>query len=151
MAGFQIIVKDQAIRARLKKLQAATGDLLPVLKPAGEVMKSSVEENFEVGGRPKWKPLSAVTIKMKGHSRPLILHGFLKNVTLKVTKDQAVLGTQPNTSAYAARQQFGWPGGGARYGGKVKTPARPFLVLQEADKKEILDLLDRHIAKAMQG
>lgn len=145
MAGFQIIVDDKAIKARLKKLEAATGNLLPVLKPAGEVMKTSVAENFEGGGRPKWQPLAATTIKRKGHSRPLIWKGFLKNVTLKVTKDAAILGTQPNTSAYAARQQFGWPGG------KVKTPARPFLVLQQEDKREILEMLDRHIKKAMIG
>jgi phage virion morphogenesis protein len=149
MAGFQIIVKDQAIIARLRKLQAATGDLSPVLEPAGERMKLSVEQNFEAGGRPKWQPLSAVTIKLKGNSRILIDRGFLKNVTLKITKGQAIIGTQPNTAAYAARQQLGWPGGGARYGGKVKTPARPFLVLQDADREYILELVDRHIKKAM--
>lgn len=151
MAGFQVVIKDQAIRDRLKKIEAATGNLQPVLKNAGEVMKSSVEQNFEVGGRPKWRPLAESTVNRKGHRRPLIDRGFLKQVTLKVTRNQAVLGTQPNTSDYAARQHFGWNGAGSRAGGKVKTPARPFMVLQDADKEEILEMLDRHIKKAMTG
>jgi len=149
MAGLQVIVKDSGIRSRLRKLEAATGDLTPVLKPGGDVMKSSVEENFEVGGRPRWKPLSAATIKRKGHSQPLIWKGILRNVTLRVTQEQAVLGTQPAARDYAARQQFGWDGTGSRAGGKVKTPKRPFLVLQDADKDEILALLDKHIQRAM--
>lgn len=144
MAGLQVTIKDSGIQRRLEKLQRATGNLRPVLKPAGEVMKSSVEENFEVGGRPRWKPLKDATIDRKGHSRPLILKGVLKMVTLKVTDKEAVLGTHPAAKAYAARQHFGWPAGTASV-----TPARPFMKLQDEDKKEIIDLLDKHIARAM--
>jgi len=158
MAGFQIVIKDEAIRARLKKLEAATGNLLPVLRSGGQVMMTSVRKNFEVGGRPKWQPLSAVTAnspigkkgsRLRGYTPILHVRGFLKNVTLRVTKDQAILGTAPNTKDYAARQQFGWPGGGKRYGGKVKTPARPFMLLQAEDRQEILAVLDKHIEDAM--
>ena len=145
MAGLTITVKDDAVKAALKRLIDAGANLLPFYTDVKEVVLNSVRRNFEKGGRPKWLPLSPRTIERKGHSRPLIEKGILQNIVGKSTAEFARIGVQPSAKAYAAIQHFG---GRAGRGRKVKIPARPYLVLQEKDKKEIVRLAEEHIRRA---
>lgn len=151
MAGltYNIAVSDTAALQALKNLHNRGRNTLPLMKQIAEVAVSSVQENFEKGGRPRWAPLAASTIKRKGHARPLIFRGQLMRVSRKVSAMTVLIGVQPNTRAYAARQHFGWPGTGSRAGGKVKTPARPFMKLQREDEREIADLVERFYTKVL--
>ena len=70
---FDIRVDDQALQEKLKALGERTGKLKPALETIGEILVTSIQRNFEAGGRyskPKswrggntrWRPLSAVTL-----------------------------------------------------------------------------------------
>lgn len=43
-----------------------------------DVIAPSLQDNFDVGGRPKWAPLASYTIEKKGFSSPLIETGNLR-------------------------------------------------------------------------
>jgi len=138
MAGVTGKIEDSELQRKIKALRQGVGDPSDLMKLWGEIAHASIRRNFEVGGRPtKWKPLSKVTIALKGHARPLIRRGFLQNITVRPLRDHVLLGVQPAAKDYAARQHFGFDGSGARAGGKVKTPARPFMLLQAEDKQQM--------------
>jgi phage gpG-like protein len=46
---------------------------------------------------------------------------------------------------YARRHHFGYEGGTGR--GRAATPARPFLLFQDEDLKEVGEIFTRHIEK----
>jgi phage virion morphogenesis protein len=129
----------------LREFAVNVADTLPLMKNIGEIALASVQENFEVGGRPKWQPLAPATIKAKGHSKPLVASGVLKSVVMKATANQVTVGVQPAAKDYAAIQHFG---GKAGRGGKVTIPARPFMLLQNEDLQEIEELVQTWPATA---
>jgi len=149
MAGVKVTITDREFVRKIRALREGVRGPSALMKNWGEIAGTSILENFEVSGRPtKWKPLSKITIKLKGHARPLIGRtGNLMRITIKPEQSRVVIGTNPATKDYAARQQFGWPGGGGRYGGKVKTPARPFILLQPEDKIEMGEVARRFFVR----
>ena len=177
MAGVTIIVKDDAVKAVLERMRAAGADMLPFFKQVGTYVQASVVRNFEEGGRPKWTPLKAATIKRKrGKTSILVDKGILKGVTMQAGADFAKVGVQPAAKAFAAIHQFGGtinhPGGTAYFPKKdgeivyvsnakarpsmprtkphsITIPARPYLVLQDEDVREILRLAEKHIRDAV--
>ena len=132
-----ISITDNAT-APLRAFAVNVADLKPLMANLGEIAHASVIENFEVGGRPKWLPLAPATIKKKGHTKPLIASGVLKNITRKVTENSVLIGVPPAAKDYAAIQHFG---GKAGRGHKVTIPARPYMLLQDEDLREIDDLV----------
>lgn len=129
------------------------------LTTASVYMLGSIEKNFQQQGRPqKWTPLSPRTLasrrkrnkrlRAEGEaagrgSRILIDMARLKNsMTFIATDTSSEIGTNVK---YARRHQFGYPGGQGR--GHSKTPARPFLVVQPEDIKEIGEIFSRHFRK----
>ncbi|MEI8389567.1 MAG: phage virion morphogenesis protein [bacterium] len=142
----EIKIEDKEIQQLLKKLIAKTENLRPLMKNIAGIMMDSVEENFEKEGRPeKWQELSEVTIKQrkkKGYYPCTILtmRGELAvSITSKYDDNSAIVGTN---KAYAAIQQFG---GNAGKNKKVKIPARPFLMLGEKEKVEILEEVQNYV------
>lgn len=109
-------------------------------------MKASIERNFQASGRPKkWKPLAESTLERRKGRSPKILidSSHLKNsMSDRLTSDGVEVGTNV---IYAKRQHFGYPGGSGR--GHSKTPARPFMLLQEEDIRDIGEVFKRHIAR----
>jgi phage gpG-like protein len=143
-----------------ERLLGKTRDFTPVTKDMGERMRFSIEENFRTGGRPeRWKQwalstalaearsLSAKGITSKEREQRLtkaktgmvlIRSGRLKNsITYKPDSTGLTVGTNV---IYARIQQLG---GETGRGGKVRIPARPYLVVQESDlayfRKRILE------------
>lgn len=54
---------------------------MPLQRSIQEVLAPSIRTNFDVGGRPPWKPLVAETIAQKGgDTDPLVRSGTLKSV-----------------------------------------------------------------------
>jgi phage virion morphogenesis protein len=143
---------------RLKRLSKAGADLRKPLSECGEIMRRSIEQNFQQGGRfsspndwrgggNRWADLSPVTIELrkkenKWPGKKLIKSAELKNSISAVVKgNELEVGTNLE---YAAIQHYG---GQAGRNHKVTIPARPFLVVQDEDIENMVDVLDKHISK----
>ena len=135
MAGLTITINDAELQRKLRNLERGLIDPSPLMKVWGEIAHASITENFEVGGRPPWRPLSPATIQRKGHARPLIGRtGNLSRIIVQPGRDFVKIGVSPAARSYAAIHQFGGQAGRNR---KVKIPARPYLVLQPEDETEM--------------
>jgi phage virion morphogenesis protein len=122
-------------KATLAALSAKMKNMTPVMKTIGQVIRTSIQKNFEEGGRPQgWIKLSPATVgkKRKGAGKILVDSGRLKNsIKVQAFSDRVEVGTNV---IYAAIHHFG---GQAGRGGKVRIPARPYMLIQEEDWKEI--------------
>jgi phage virion morphogenesis protein len=136
---------------RISQLATDTRHVEGALRSAGTHVVGSVQKNFEQQGRPrKWSPLAPATLRQrrkgKGRGGPKILvdTGKMKNsINYQVYGEGVKIGLN---AVQARRQHFGYPGGAGR--GHSRTPARPFLVLQEPeDVIAIGDIFRRHIAR----
>lgn len=142
MAGVTYKIEDAELRRKLSALRRGVLDATPLMKQWGEIAREAIAYNFEQGGRPgKWKKLSPITVKLKAQrgasdpERVLFFKGALSGgIAYKVTNKSVIIGTSPNTRAYAAIQQFGGLAGRNR---KVKIPARPYMVVPPGDLDEM--------------
>lgn len=168
----QIKVDDSELRALLKALQAKLGNLTPVMREIGSIVRTSVVKNFEVGGRysevgsvkggsKKWQPLSVSTLfarparQIVGKRGRFLASFERKLMNRKILFKQGLLLGSINYQAaadsvrigphrvYAAIHQFG---GRAGRGKKVKIPARPYLVVQDEDLAEMKAAITRHLS-----
>ena len=99
-----------------------------LMKQLAGTMHHAVRQNFKQGGRPKW-----LGIKYR-NGKPLIDKGALRdNINQAYDNDTALVGTN---MVYAAIHHFGGMAGRNR---KVAIPARPFLVLTNEDKQDLMD------------
>lgn len=87
MADIDIKIDDTEVKDLLDKLAKRSSDMTPAMKTIGEIIRTSVVTNFEVGGRysepgswrggsNRWQPLSAATL----------LAGFRKRKHLTKTR-----------------------------------------------------------------
>ena len=91
-------------------------------------MRAAVLQNFKQGGRPKWLGLKC------RDGKPLIDTGALRgSIGELADNDTALVGTN---IVYAAIHHFGGQAGRNR---KVTIPARPFLMLTNEDKQDLMD------------
>jgi phage gpG-like protein len=136
---------------RVAQMATDTRHVERPLKSAGAYMLGSVQKNFQSQGRPqKWTPLAPSTLaarrKGRGRGGPQILidTARMKNqIGFKVHSAGVEVGLN---AVQAKRQHFGYPGGTGR--GHSKTPARPFLLIQEPeDVIEVGKIFRRHIAR----
>lgn len=168
---FQIEVDDSELIKLLDELKQRTSDLKPVLQVIGELMKTSVKRNFEVGGRysepgswrggtRSWDPLSLATLFAGQKSKYVTKKGkFRKGVEEKFRNRHILFRTgrlmksityqasryqlSVGTNViYAAIHNFGGPAG---RGKKVHIPARPYLVVQNEDLERIRGILMKHL------
>lgn len=135
-----IRVDDSEVKNLLKNLQAKMRDLTPVMKIVGQTIRTSVIKNFEQGGRPvKWKPSARASIK--GDKTLIDTSRLMGSITPRAYSNKAEIGTNV---IYSAIHQFG---GKAGRGRKAKIPARPFLMVQEEDWKEIKETVQGYLLK----
>lgn len=145
MLTFLVKTDDARWQGKVSALLRGLANAAPLMRLWGEIAHASITENFEVGGRPKWKRLSPVTIALKGHDRPLIgKTGNLAKIVVRPGATEVRLGTQPAARAYAAIQQYG---GRAGRGLKILIPARPYMMLQAEDEREIEDVTRRYLKR----
>jgi phage virion morphogenesis protein len=106
-----------------------------------------------------WAPLSAEYAAWKKAETAsdllLVLHGHLMDSIAHQTSERAVrIGTN---RVYGATHQFGAAKGsfGTDKRGRPipwgDIPARPFLGVSEADKEEILEILEEHVRRALRS
>lgn len=160
----EVKIEDKEVKEALKKAAERIGDLTPVMRTIGEVVRTSIERNFIASGRPKWKPSGRV--KKKG-GQTLSDSGVLRRsfsvneAIIRATRNSVSVGTNVK---YAAIHQLGGrtrahdirpknkkalrtPFGlfrKVRHPGSV-IPARPFLMVQDEDWTEIEHTINDYI------
>jgi len=132
---------DSEVREFLAGLKARMEDTRPLMAILGEVGLTSIQRNFEVGGRPaRWKRLADATIKQrqkqnKWPGKILVRKGFsggmLGDINYKATRDKVVWNSH---KIYGAIQHFGGQAGKNK---SSTIPARPYMLLQEQDLNEM--------------
>lgn len=142
-----IQIDDREVMATLKRVAAKVDNLRPVMGMIAADMLDAVRENFDQEGRPeRWTPLAPSTLKRlekKGSTGKMLNRssaGLWHSIHPQSDADSARVGTNKK---YAAIHHFGGPAG---RGHKVNIPARPFMVLDEDDKRQIVVKLERYLA-----
>ncbi len=147
----KVSIDDRELKDLLGRLQSRLGNLTPVMKIIGEIVRKSVWENFRQGGRPdEWAPNSPATLKRKKGNSPLIgkgmSGGMMGSITYRAGKDRVEIGTNKK---YAATHQFGR----GRIS-SIKTrrelpaiPARPFLMVQDEDWPTIKEAINSYLLR----
>lgn len=135
------IYDDSKFQKMVKKMLGKLGNLQPAHEIAGEILHASILKNFEDGGRPnKWQDLKESTKKQRRKQgtwpgqilvRSGLRGGLMGAISYDAAPDKVVfVGNKP----YSAIQHFG---GMAGKGKKTKIPARPHMMMQDEDWKEI--------------
>lgn len=113
----------------LETLLARLDDLSPALITAGELMVSSVMQNFALQGRPQpWRPLSPGTIRKKGNDTILVDTGRLIG-----------------SISYVAGRDYASVTAGAPYAGFVQEAGRTFLLFQDEDIPAVKGLIEDYL------
>lgn len=134
-----------------------------ILMRAGDDIKSGILRRFEATTAPEiapggnkahraqgktWKPLAASTVERKrraGRTQMLVWSGAMRdNIGHKVTVTPKVCRLEVGTTAYSEK--------GAPYpeyiqAGTSKMPARPFIGVDRADVKAVVDLILQELAR----
>lgn len=176
----EIKVDDKEVIGALNRLLEAGGDLTPAMRAISEALVDASARAFDQEQDPAtgvpWKALSAVTVALRGgDARPILQRSgqLAASVQADYGRDFAAAGTNKE---YAATHQFGAKQGEfgrysqveryRKYGDKDfrkyagtkrgfpipwnDIPPRPFLGIGESDKVAILDIINEHLARAVQ-
>ena len=146
-----IEIDDREVRAALDRMTKAGGDLGPAMREIAGVLADAAEQAFESESDPatgqSWPSLAPATIRQRerkgkwpGKMLQVSQGGLAGSIQPEYGRDHAAAGTN---KVYAAIHQFG---GQAGRGRKVTIPPRPFLGIGPDDRREILDILRRHLA-----
>lgn len=167
----KITVDDTGVKLLFERLQKKMSDMTPVMQEVGEIVRTSVVRNFEVGGRYSeagnwrggsrtWKPLSIATLFAGKKGRFVTKSGRYKKGVEEKLKNRAILVKEGHlldsikwkassdkveigtNKVYASIHQLGGPAGREL---KVNIPARPFMVVQDEDISEIKRAILRHL------
>lgn len=145
-ASLRINVKydDRKVRAGLKRLARAGGNLTDAFAEIGEHLTESTRNRFDQGVDPEgnqWEPLAAKTVVRKKKNADKILlesGGLMDSLHYNASSHQLEFGTN---LIYGATHQFGREDAGI--------PARPFLGISTDDEHEILNIIEDHIRSAL--
>ena len=178
MDGFEIKVDNQGLVEKLKALDRRVSNLRPFFEEVGEIIKTSIVRNFEVGGRYravgdwhggslKWQALSTVTLFgaregigkgggkfVEKKSGDLTQKGQNRLAGKKILIQEELLMGSINWRAASAEVEVGSNlaysaihnfGGKAGRNKAVTIPGRPYMVVQDEDLEQILQVADEHI------
>ncbi len=171
----KVDIQDEPVKKLLAAIQSRVGNLRPAMGLIGEIVQSSILENFEKQGRPApWASLRPATITQrqkqgKWPGKILQRTGALKRIAYNASATKVELTAN---APYAATHQFGarkgqfgtvaahvkahvrkLHGKTVAVSGHTRTvpvpwgdiPARPFMMVQEEDWDEIRESLIDHI------
>lgn len=160
MTGITVEVLDESVIAALKRLRARAQDMLPAMEEIGAAVRTHIDLNFRAESDPHgkpWEPLSAVTTRRRGSSAKILRDDVIlaNSITYQANKESVEIGT---SVIYSGTHQFGAKKG--QYGRTKRgapipwgdIPARPFMPsskLPDDLSDEIIDIVERHIAKAL--
>jgi len=128
--GVELYPQLMALSVDMSELARAEQDFrLPLEKALMEVILPSIKENFNVGGRPPWKPLAKTTVSNRGSATPILVDsGTLQSKATsksiwQVTKDDVHVQNLDEQVSYASYIQ----------GGTRNMVARQFIMIQDQD------------------
>lgn len=105
MATLSIKADDAQVRGLLSRIAARLGDLTPVMREIGEIVRESVMRNFAESRAPDgsaWKPSRRALAE---GGKTLVKRAILRNsINVRATCDQVLVGTPV---AYGPTHQFG--------------------------------------------
>jgi len=137
----------QELTNKLSNFGESLQNLEPFLKVTGLMLLESSQMNFKEGGRPAWTPLSPATIRRrKGQGNPKILRDTQMLMTSLAPGSSDIFRLEPlsvevgTSIPYAGYHQLG-----------EGVPARPFLLVQEEDAENILNLARDEIAEKIKA
>lgn len=156
-------IDDSMIRGSLHRLLALSRDPAPAMRDIAAIGETTTRLRFRSQTGPdgqRWKP--SLRAQLCG-GRTLTKDGHLAgSISANAGRDYAKWGVN---RIYAAIHQFGGiiraksagalkfklPGGGFAIVKSVRMPARPYLGINDADRNDILDILERRISAAAGG
>lgn len=139
-------VNDNALSELISKIKLV--NLKPILPQIREIIRTSIDYNFEIGGRygdeqfgggnKRWIP-SKRAIRQKG--KTLVDTATLVNsIRVDVRQENNFIIIEVGSiKDYAKLHQFGGTANG------IKIPARPFLVLQDTDIEQIKEIVYKYM------
>lgn len=147
MIEIQTEVENRKLAEALTRLRRKVGDLHPIMDEIAETMRNSVEENFKQessrgtlsdgkrGG--VWKDLAASTLKARARKgktgKKLQVTGqLIASIQTKTSNVEAMVGTNKKYARFLND-------------GTNRIPARPFLVLQQADIEAFTRLVEEYL------
>jgi phage virion morphogenesis protein len=176
-ALLQITINDKAVTRRLKRMTDGLLNLRPAFKSIGEYMVRETELRFDAQEDPEgnaWEDLAPATWRSKKHAKILTEKSNLRSrIVYRAGSESVRIGTNV---VYAAVHQFGLDeqvnvSGHRRKvksrdvkSGRKKTasgvsfvtahlrkahiPARPYLGANDDNRKEIVDILLKHLMES---
>lgn len=160
MSGITIQINDREVLESLGRLAGRVNDMQPVMEEIGAALKTSVQMRFEretgPDGQP-WKP--SLRAQAEGGQTLRDTGRLLQSITYRASAGEAEVGTNV---IYAAVQQFGAritaknaPALRFQVGGRwarkqsVDIPPRPFLGIDDADRREIGAIVADYLSGAL--
>lgn len=156
----KVKVDDKRLERKLARARKHALDMRPAFNEIGEILLSSIEENFQqegrysspdsvMGGNRTWDELAEPTKeqrakKGKWPGKILQVKGKLAaSINKQVTHWGVTIGTNKIQAALLQH------GGKAGRGHKVTVPARPFIVVQDEDLDDANDVLTKHLLRGL--
>lgn len=171
--GITVKIDDRAVREALTRLTRAGGDLRTAFADIGEYLDLATRARFDAQRGPDgvpWEPLSDATLRRtmlggvkrgKGQQRRALTKrgGGTKAGAIRKLAGKEILvesGDLRDTLRYRASARSLEFGTDRKYGATHQfgdpdrhIPARPFLGINDADRAEILAILQRHLEDAL--
>jgi phage gpG-like protein len=157
MISIKYSINDMEAKTGLKELSKRLTNPQQALRECGLVLLRSISKTFKAGGRPvRWQP--SARAKMSGGRTMIKTARLLRSITMDVSGKTLTVGTnvkyagilheggtiRPKT---AKALKFNIPGIGWRTMKKVTIPARPFLVVQDADWRILNRIFEDYLTK----
>lgn len=155
-------IKSSELTKMFKQLGGNVGDLRPALLKIGGVLEAASETAFEREG-PGWKSLKPGTLKRRKKQKKTgkklqIEGGLVGSVSSQIIGGRTVV--IGSNLEYAAPHQFGakirHPGTSKGFGKGIKIPphiipipARPYLIVGEAEIRKSIFILSKHLLKGV--
>lgn len=158
MFGIKLTINDLAMKLRFRRMTDRIDNPDKCLRECGLVLLRSIAQTFKAGGRPaKWKP--SIRAKTTGGRTLIKTARLMRSITMEVSGKILTIGTNVK---YARIQQLGGaimpkvakalkaniPGIGWRVMKKVTIPARPFLVVQDEDRRVCNRIVGDYVTEA---
>ncbi len=148
MAGTAIKVDDREVLEALERLALAGGDSSSALAEIGENLLISHRARFDRQQDPEgnpWAPLSESyrARKRRNKNKILVLDSYLKDLLRYQIEAGGTVLRFGTDRIYGATHQFG--------DRRRNIPARPFLGLSEADRRMMVDVLNRYHSRSLGG
>ena len=159
MAGVSIRIDDKAAQAAFARLDAAGADLSPLMANLGAALLASTQQRFETETAPSGSPWPQSLRAALDGGKTLRDSGRLyQSLTYQAGPRQVEIGSNV---VYAAIHQLGGKVSAKsakalrfKVGGQFVTkksvtiPARPFLGVDDGDRREIQDQVSAWLARA---